>query len=79
MSGAVAFLINYFTPLVTIFINFIIIPSMIDFAVHREDYQQKSSIQVTIIQRIYFFMFLNTLLIPISETSSALSIFKKFE
>ena len=73
------FLIVYISPLVTIFINFVIIPSLIDFMVHYEDYRRKSSVQNTIIRRIYFMFFLNILLLPISETSSAIILAKKFE
>ena len=69
----------YFQPLIVIFVNFVIIPSMIDYATLFEDHKRESSKQVTIIRRIYLFMLLNTLLIPITETSTALLFIKSPE
>ena len=65
----------YFQPLIVIFINFVVIPGLIDISVLFEDHRRESSVQVTIIRRIYFFMILNTLLIPITFTSTALEFF----
>lgn len=62
---------TYFSPLIIIFINFVIIPFLIDISVLFEDHQRESNIQMTIIWRIFFFMLLNTLLIPITESSTA--------
>ena len=62
---------TYFSPLIIIFINFVIIPYLIDISVMFEDHQRESNIQMSIIWRIFFFMLLNTLLIPITESSTA--------
>lgn len=70
---------TYFTPLIIIFINFVIIPSLVDFSVLFEDHQRESNIQISIIWRIFFFMLLNTLLIPITEASTAQVFFQKLE
>ena len=70
---------TYFSVLVIIFINFIIIPFLIDLAVMFEDHQRKSTVQMTIIWRIYFFMLLNTLLIPITESSTTQYFFQKLK
>jgi hypothetical protein len=42
-----------------------------------EDYLKESSKQISIMKKIYFFMLLNTLLIPITETSTAQLLFEK--
>lgn len=52
---------------------------MVDLAVQHEGYERKSSMVNAVITRIFFFMFLNTLLIPISETSSALMLVKHMQ
>ena len=70
---------TYFSPLIVIFINFVIIPSIIDFSVVFEDHRRESGAQVSILRRIYFFMVLNTLLIPVTETSSALLLIQQIE
>jgi hypothetical protein len=54
-----------------IIVNFGLVPLMVDIAVQNEDYERKSSMVNAVIVRIFFFMFMNTLLIPISETTSA--------
>mmetsp|Transcript_1681 Transcript_1681/g.2969 ORF Transcript_1681/g.2969 Transcript_1681/m.2969 type:complete len:601 (+) Transcript_1681:302-2104(+) len=78
--GFVSQLISaYFQPLIVIFVNFVIIPSLVDLSVTFEDHKRESSIQVTIIRRIYFFMILNTLLMPITETSTAVLFFENLE
>jgi hypothetical protein len=53
-------------------INFGLLPLMIDLAVKYEDYGKQSSVVNAVISRIFFFMFLNTVVLPISETSSAI-------
>ena len=58
-------------------INFVIIPFLIDLCSMQEDYLKESSKQVSIMKKIYFFMLLNTLLIPITETSTAQLLFEK--
>lgn len=70
---------TYFSPLIIIFINFVIIPFLIDVSVLFEDHQRESNIQISIIWRIFFFMLLNTLLIPITEASTAQVFFQKLE
>jgi hypothetical protein len=68
---------TYFAPLIIILVNFVIIPSLIDLSVLFEDHYHQSGIQASIMNRIYFFMLLNTLLMPITEASTALYLFKE--
>lgn len=60
----------YFAPMITLLINFGIIPFLIDFSSEIEDFRRKSSRQISIMNRIYFFMFINTLILPITQTSA---------
>mgnify|MGYP007038730277 FL=1 len=57
--------------------NFVIIPSLIDLSVLFEDHPHQSGVQASIMKRVYFFMLLNTLLMPITEASTALYFFKE--
>jgi hypothetical protein len=43
-----------------------------------EDHFLQSSVQASIMSRIYFFSLLNTLLMPITEASTALLVFEQF-
>lgn len=58
-----------------IIINFTIIPSLITIMAEYEDHKRKSGKQQSVIRRIHFFMLLNTLLLPVTETSSAFVLF----
>lgn len=69
ISGYVA---AYFAPLVSLCINFGVIPLFIDGSTEIEDFRRKSSKQISIMNRIYFFMFINTLIIPITQTTALL-------
>ena len=60
------YLKSYFAPLVTLCINFGLIPLLIDGATEIEDFRRKSSKQISIMKRIYLTMFINTLIIPIT-------------
>ena len=57
-----------------IIINFTIIPMLIDVSVAFEDYETKSQMENVRIGRIYFFMLLNILLIPVSSATSAIAL-----
>lgn len=57
---------SYFAPIVTLTINFGIIPLCIDLSTEGEDFRRKSSRQISIMNRIFFFMFINTLIIPVT-------------
>jgi len=61
---------TYFYPLAVIFVNFVIIPSLIEICVSYEDHVRKSAVVGSSMRRIFFFMLLNTLLIPITATGS---------
>lgn len=69
INGLIA---SYFAPIITLTINFGIIPFLIDFSSEREDFRRKSSRQISIMNRIYFFMFINTLILPITQTTALL-------
>jgi hypothetical protein len=56
----------YFEPCIELMINFVFIPFLIDFSCQYEDFRRKSSRQISIMRRIYIFMFINTLLLPLS-------------
>lgn len=58
-----------------IIINFTIIPLLINISVTHEDHESKSSMENIRIGRIYFFMLLNIVLIPITATGSAVELF----
>ena len=68
---------TYFSPLIVILVNFVIIPCLIDFSVLYEDHRRHSGVQVSIIKRIYFFMLFNTLIFPVTATSTALVLAEK--
>ena len=63
--------------MISLCINFGLIPSMIDFTTLIEDYRRKSSMQISIMKKIFFFMFVNTLLIPILATTGLNETLKK--
>mmetsp|Transcript_29859 Transcript_29859/g.45611 ORF Transcript_29859/g.45611 Transcript_29859/m.45611 type:complete len:255 (+) Transcript_29859:1483-2247(+) len=69
----------YFQPLVVIFVNSVITPFLIKTSSEFEDYTTISSKTRSIIWRLFFFMLFNTLLLPISETSTALVLLKNIE
>lgn len=62
----------YFAPIITLCVNFGIIPLIIDYSCEVEDFRRKSSRQVSIMNRIFFFMIINTLIIPVTQTSAIL-------
>ena len=61
---------TYFYPLAVIFVNFIVIPSLIEICVSFEDHTRKSAVVGSSMRRIFIFMLLNTLLIPLTATGS---------
>jgi len=67
--------VSFLQPLMVIIINFTIIPLLINISVTFEDHETKSSMENVRIGRIYFFMLLNIVLIPITSTSTAVELF----
>ena len=59
-------LTNYVSTAMTMFMNVILIPFFIDIMVTLEDHPTKSSRQITILNRNFFFMLLNSLLLPLT-------------
>lgn len=57
---------TYLTTAMTMFMNVILIPFFIDIMVLMEDHKTKSSRQVAILNRNFFFMLLNSLLLPLT-------------
>lgn len=69
---------DYYEPLMQLLINFCIIPLAIDLCCEFEDFRRKSSKQISIMRRIYIFMFINTFLIPMTQSSMSKDVFQKF-
>jgi hypothetical protein len=63
--------------MISLCVNFGMIPCMIDFTALIEDYRRKSSLQISIMRKIFFFMFINTLILPLLSNISAIEFFKK--
>jgi len=63
--------------MIALCINFGLIPTMIDFTTLNEDYRRKSSMQISIMKKIFFFMFINTLIIPLSVSSDIMETLSK--
>ena len=57
---------TYLTTAVTMFMNVILIPFFIDIMVMIEDHETKSNRQIAILNRNFFFMMLNALLLPLT-------------
>ena len=70
---------DFFAPLIVIAINFLLIPTLIQLSTMFEDHYLYSEIQHAQLWRIFFFMLLNVLLIPITEATTALALMDKFE
>lgn len=60
----------YISSAMTVFCNVILIPFFIDIMVLLEDHPTKSRRQLAILNRNYFFMLLNSFLLPLTFTSS---------
>ena len=65
--------------MVVIFINFSVIPLLVDLSAASEGYHTKSEVKIVTTHRIYFFMLLNTLLIPVTGSASALNLFESVQ
>ena len=63
----------------TMFMNVILIPFFIDVMVALEDHPTKSSRQITILNRNFFFMLLNSLLLPLTGLASIKAFWKALE
>ena len=61
------------------FMNVILIPFFIDVMVALEDHPTKSSRQITILNRNFFFMLLNSLLLPLTGLASIKAFWKALE
>lgn len=59
----------YSEPTVSLVVDFLILPALVDISCLFEDFRRKSSLQISIMWRIYVFMFINTLLLPLSGSS----------
>jgi hypothetical protein len=59
--------------------NVILIPFFIDVMVALEDHPTKSSRQITILNRNFFFMLLNSLLLPLTGLASIKAFWKALE
>ena len=68
-GGFASYVQEWFAPMVTLCINFGVIPTLIDFSCELEDYRRKSSRQISIMNRIFFFMFMNTLIVPLAGST----------
>ena len=68
---------EYFGPIIVITINFGVIPLLIDISSEFEGFRRKSSRQISIMRRIFIFMLLNTLIIPVTQTSTVLILFEE--
>lgn len=68
-GGFASYVQEWFAPMVTLCINFGFIPTLIDFSCELEDYRRKSSRQISIMNRIFFFMFMNTLIVPLAGST----------
>lgn len=73
-SSFSGFVLNYLPPLIVVWINFSLIPMMIQFGAQYEGHQTKSGLNSSVINKTFGFMMLNTLLLPVTETSSAISL-----
>lgn len=60
----------YISSAMTVFCNVILIPFLIDIMVLLEDHHTKSRRQLAILNRNYFFMLLNSFLLPLTLQSS---------
>jgi len=70
---------GYFGPLIVNTINFGIIPTLVHISSTYECYWKKSSQERSIMGRIYFFMLLNTLVIPLTLNETIVATFKEFK
>jgi Calcium-dependent channel, 7TM region, putative phosphate len=62
------------TTAMTVFFNTILIPFFIDVMVLIEDHPSKSRRQLAILNRNFFFMVLNSFLIPLTSTTTIKSV-----
>lgn len=60
--------VNFLKPNVVLIIN-ALVPACINFSLSKESYLTKSSQENSKMKRIYFFVVLNTLILPITATS----------
>jgi hypothetical protein len=70
---------TYLTTAMTMMMNVILIPFFIDIVVMMEDHKTKSSRQVTILNRNFFFMLLNSLLLPLTGLTTIKSFIQALE
>jgi hypothetical protein len=70
---------TYTMTAMTVFLNIILIPFFIDMMVLIEDHPSKSTRQLAILNRNYFFMTINMFLIPLTFTGSIKAFLQAFE
>jgi hypothetical protein len=63
-------LTSYFSTLILLILNFAIIPILIDLTAALEDHRTKSSKQIAIMKKNFFFMVVNTIFIPLTGQAS---------
>jgi Calcium-dependent channel, 7TM region, putative phosphate len=63
-------LTNYFQTLVLLILNYSIIPLLIDLTAVLEDHKTKSSKQIAIMKKNFFFQLINTIFIPLTGQAS---------
>jgi hypothetical protein len=62
-----AWVVAYTEPLVALTVDFLIVPALVDISCEFEDFRRKSTRQISIMRRIYTFMLINTLLVPLAQ------------
>lgn len=72
-------LTNYISSAMIMFMNVILIPFFIDIMVTLEDHPTKSSRQITILNRNFFFMLLNSLLLPLTGLNTIKAFWQALE
>lgn len=65
---------TYLSTYITLLVNVILIPAFIDIMVIFEDFHTKSERQRSILKRVFFFMLLNSLLLPLTG-ATAINVF----
>ena len=58
---------SYVATYLTMLVNTVLIPSLIDLMVRFEDFETKSERQLSILMRNYVFMMLNSVLLPLTS------------
>ena len=70
---------KYFSTLVSVIVNFVIIPSFITYTAEFEDHEYKSNKNTTIIFRMFIFMVANILILPVIGFTSIKQLLEKYQ